>query len=44
MHEALGGTTKFLALGGGCLVLCAVCLVLAIVVIGAVARVGEVVR
>lgn len=34
MHEALSSSTKLLALGGGCLVLCATCFVLAIVAIG----------
>lgn len=41
MHEALGSGAKLLALGGGCLVLCAACFVLAIVAIGACAAVTK---
>lgn len=35
MHEALGTGTKLLAVGGGCVVLCAICLVTCIILIGA---------
>lgn len=41
MHEALSGGTKLLALGGGCLVLCAAFLVVLVVAIGAYVRISE---
>lgn len=44
MHEALSGGTKLLALGGGCLVLCAVCLVGAILAIGAGCAIADAIK